>query len=130
MIPAASPSSPPDGTGRKRGRLRIESSDEGLTTSWGQQLKFDQITALDKKLWRNKGIAKIQYTDADRRRRLALDDCKYDRDATEDLLRLVESKLDPDQIVGGAMETSPDAGDPDADQSDADQNDAAADESS
>ncbi len=89
-----------------RGRW-MEGDENGIKTSWGQEVQFSQITGLDKKLWRNKGIAKITYQENGKKRRLALDDFKYDREATEEMLRAVESHLDDDQIVGGPPEPPP-----------------------
>ena len=84
---------------RSRGRW-IEATETGLVTSWGKQLDYDQIVKLNKKSWKSKGIARVR----GRKARIVLDDCKYDRPATEEILRLVESKIDIDLIVGGAPE--------------------------
>lgn len=83
---------------RKR---RIEMDETGLRASWGQRLEFDQITRLDKKKWKSKGIAKIHYEQDGRARRMVLDDWKFDDVATETILREVESRIDVGQIVGG-----------------------------
>src|SRR5687767_10935019 len=91
------------GVWRARGRW-IESSGSGLTSSWGQSLDFDQIVSLDKRKWRNKGIAKIGYNDGRRNRRFVLDDYKFDRPTTGQILREVEAKIDPDMITGGPPE--------------------------
>ena len=93
------------GVWRARGRW-IESSDAGLTSSWGQSLDFDKIVSLDKRKWRNKGIAKITYHDGRRNRRFVLDDYKFDRATTGQILREVEAKIDPDMITGGPPETA------------------------
>jgi len=82
----------------------IEANDAGLRTSWGQQLEFGQILALDKKKWKKKGIATIAYERDGRRWRLALDDWKYDVKATKTILCAVESRIDAGQIVGGPPE--------------------------
>ena len=95
------------GVWRARGRW-IESSDAGLTSSWGQSLDFDKIVSLDKRKWRNKGIAKITYDDGRRNRRFVLDDYKFDRATTGEILREVEAKIDPDMITGGPPETAED----------------------
>lgn len=87
---------------RNRGRW-IEGDENGLHTSWNQQLQFDQITVLDKKRWRKKGIAVVRYEQEGRKRRLVLDDCKYDPQPIEVLLRLVESHVSPEQVVGGQL---------------------------
>ena len=91
---------------RARGRW-IELDETGFRTSWGPQFEVAQITQLNKKKWQAKGIAKVYYEQEGRRRRLVLDDCKYDPDPTAAILRELESRLDPDQIVGGAAEPPP-----------------------
>jgi hypothetical protein len=98
------------GVWRARGRW-IESSDSGLSSSWGQSLAFDQIVALDKRKWRNKGIAKVTYNDGRRNRRFVLDDYKFDRATTGQILREVEAKIDPDRITGGPPEAFEDEND-------------------
>jgi len=82
----------------------IELNETGLRTSWGRRLEFGQITKLDKKKWKSKGIARIRYQQNGRNRQLVLDDCKYEVDPTKAILREVESRLDADQIVGGLPE--------------------------
>ena len=37
----------------------VESTDTGITSSWGQSFNFDQVVQLDKKRWPKKGIAKV-----------------------------------------------------------------------
>jgi len=86
-----------------RGRW-MEADDNGIRSSWGQQLAFSQIVTLDKKKWNDKGIAKIAYDDNGRRKRFVLDDCKYFRSPTEDILRVVEANIEDDQIVNGFPE--------------------------
>lgn len=88
---------------RSRGRW-IEFSGTGLRTSWRQQLEFSQIATLDKKKWKSKGIVRINYRQNGRKRRLVLDDWKYDTDATKAILLEVEARIDVHQIVGGAPE--------------------------
>jgi hypothetical protein len=82
----------------------IELDETGLRTSWGRQLEFGQISTLDKKKWKSKGIARIAYQQNGRKRRLVLDDWKYDAPSTAAILREVESRLDLSQIVGGPPE--------------------------
>ncbi len=96
-------------------RRWIEMDENGLQSSLGQKLEFDQIEALDKRKWRSKGIAKISYRADGRRRRLVLDDWKYDRKATETILRGVESHLAVEQITGGSPEPPPEEEPADAD---------------
>jgi len=82
----------------------VESTETGLRTSWGRQLLFNQITALNKRQWDKKGIAKVVYRQDGRTRRLVLDDWKFETAPTKSILREVESHIDVEQIVGGAPE--------------------------
>ena len=91
-----------------RARRRwIELEETGLRTSWGRQLEFGQIVSLNKKKWKTKGIAKITYRQNGRKRRVVLDDWKYDAEPTKAILCEVESHLDASQIVGGPPEPPP-----------------------
>lgn len=92
---------------RSRGRW-IEASDKGLNSSWGQCLDFGQIIHLDKKKWNNKGIAKIRYTTDGWNKNFVLDDFKFNRNSTENILRIVESKIRPEQYINGYPEPSVD----------------------
>lgn len=87
------------GTVRLVGRW-ISSNEEGLTTSWGQSALFSQITLFNKDRWKSKGIAVVYYQADGKKRRLVLDDWKYDRKATQIIVDEVQSRLQPDQIVG------------------------------
>lgn len=88
---------------RARGRW-IELDGTELRTSEGRQVELGQIVAMDKAKWQSKGIAKIHYQHNGRKRRLILDDWKYDTEPTRAILREVESSLDSSQIVGGDRE--------------------------
>ena len=85
----------------------MEASETGIHTSWGQAMQFDQITLLNKRKWKDKGIAKVQYESEGSKRKLILDDCKFDRDPTEEMLRLIESHISLDQFVNGDPEPLP-----------------------
>jgi hypothetical protein len=98
---------------RARGRW-IESSDSGLTSSWGQSLDFNDVTAVDKRQWRSKGIARITYLDAGRKRRFVLDNYKFDRHTTDAILYELEQRIDPALITGGPPEPPPEEHDQDA----------------
>lgn len=89
-------------------RRWIEMNETGLRSSWGQQLEFGQIVALDKKQWKKKGIARVRYEENGRRRTLVLDDWKYYPKPTLDILREVESRIGVERIVNGLPEP-PDA---------------------
>ncbi len=85
----------------------VDADENGLITSWGQQVPFEGIKSLDKNRWRSKGIAVVNYEDHGTGRRLMLDDWKFERPPTEALVRLVESHLDPEHIMGGEPEPEP-----------------------
>jgi hypothetical protein len=101
---------------RMRGRW-IEANDTGIISSWGQSLRFDQITAVNKRKWRDKGIAKVAYVDEKgRKRRFVIDDFKFHRYPTDDILYELEQRIDPALISGGPPEAHREAvgGEPDA----------------
>jgi hypothetical protein len=88
-------------------RLRgtwVEMTDTGITSSWRQSLGFEQIEILDKRKWRDKGIARITYLDDGRRRQFVLDDFKYDRPTMDAILYDLETHIGGDKITGGPPE--------------------------
>ena len=91
---------------QNRGRW-IETTDTGLRTSSGQAFDFGDIKTLDKKKWKDKGIAKITYQSQSGEKRLTLDDWKYETEPIVAILIEVESHLDEEQIVGGFPEPPP-----------------------
>lgn len=90
---------------RSRGKW-VESTDDGLTTSWGQTLRFSDVTLLDKKKWQRKGIAKATYTPVGGGNPgvFIFDDFKFEREPLGHMLRDLEKELRPEQIVGGPAE--------------------------
>ena len=88
---------------RNRGSW-VEGDEQGLRNSRGAQLHFDQIEAVDKKRWDKKGMAKVIYSAEGTKRIFLLDDCNYEYKQIRALVRLVESKIDRDKIVGGEPE--------------------------
>ncbi|MGD9632103.1 MAG: hypothetical protein AB7G28_13730 [Pirellulales bacterium] len=86
-----------------RGRW-IELSGDTLTSSWGQTVKMDQITGLEKRQWRNKGIAKLRYEDNGKRRTFVIDDFKFKRAPTDQILAEIEKQISHDLITGGPPE--------------------------
>lgn len=85
----------------------IEADEEGLRSSEKREVTFDQVTTLDKKKWDNKGIAKLNYEVDGRTDRIVLDDCNYDRDTTNEILRHVEKSIGFDKIINGKPEKPP-----------------------
>ena len=88
---------------RSRGRW-IESDVNGITSSWGQTVPFDRVVSIDKRKWRNKGIAKIRYEDGNRKRTFVLDDFKFKRDPTDAILRQLEERVGIEKVTGGPPE--------------------------
>ncbi len=95
----------------------VENTETGLRTSRGKQVQFDQIESIDKTRWEKKGIAKIRYQDNSKAKSFVLDDFKYDRAVMGKILRLVESHLSAEQIVGGPPEPDDDESDDDGEPS-------------
>jgi hypothetical protein len=95
------------GVWRARGRW-IESTDTGIASSWGQTLNYDQVVSVDKRKWRSKGIAKVAYNDNGRKRRFVVDDYKFHRNPTGQVLRDLEANIDPALIAGGPPEAAAD----------------------
>jgi hypothetical protein len=88
---------------RSRGRW-IELNDQGLTSSWGQTVAFDQVESLEKRKWRSKGIAKLRYNDGGRTRTFVIDDFKFKRAPTDEILAELEKRIGLDKITGGPPE--------------------------
>lgn len=93
---------------RSRGRW-IETDGTKINTSWGQTVPYDSVTQLDKKKWRNKGIAKVKYQDGGATKKLVIDDFKYMRQETDAILYDLEQNIDPAIIVNGPPEPPIDA---------------------
>ncbi len=89
-----------------RGRW-IEASETGVTSSWGQSFDFDQVVSLDKKKWEDKGIAYVKYDREGRKKRFVIDDYKFDRSTTDQIVYRLESNIDHDLIAGGRPQSPP-----------------------
>jgi hypothetical protein len=93
---------------RSRGRW-IEASDEGITSSWGESFRYDEVEVVNKRAWRKKGIAKITYVSGGSRRTFVLDDFKYKRWATDAILYTLEQRIDQGRLTNGPPESEPEA---------------------
>jgi hypothetical protein len=82
----------------------IEADDRAIRASWGPEVPLDSITGLNKRAWQKKGIAKVLYEQNGRTKRFVLDDFKFKREPTGQILRKVEARLRDDQITGGPPE--------------------------
>jgi hypothetical protein len=91
---------------RSRGKW-IESTGDGVTSSWGQSFKYADVENLEKRQWRSKGIAKVTYVENGSRRRFVIDDYKFDRYKTDAILYELEQNIDPERITGGAPDPPP-----------------------
>jgi len=91
---------------RARGRW-IESTEDGITSSWGQHFKFEDVVNLEKRQWKKKGIAKVTYLENGSKRRFVIDDYKFDRYKTDEILYELEQRIDPALITGGPPDPPP-----------------------
>ena len=80
---------------------------DALVTSWNQRVPFHALISINKQRWKSKGIAVVRYQEGAKQRTLVLDDWKYTRKPIEQMVRIVESNLREDQILGGPPEQSP-----------------------
>jgi hypothetical protein len=88
---------------RWKGRW-IEATDGTITSNRGHEFQLDQIIELDKKKWDKKGIASLKFEVGGRTGQLALDDCNYQRDTTQQILRHIEAGIDHAKIANGKPE--------------------------
>ena len=83
----------------------IESTEDGLRSSNGTYLKLSQIEQFDKKKWEKKGIGVLTYRAEDgSTQKFIVDDLKYDRKTTDEIVRWIESKIPAEMIVNGPPE--------------------------
>jgi len=76
----------------------IKTDAQGVQTSWGQHAKWDDILWVDKSRWRKKGIAVVRYKDGQSHERITLDDWKYYREPTAQMLNEIEMHLPEDRV--------------------------------
>jgi hypothetical protein len=77
---------------------------DGLNNAKGQKVAFDQIQKIDKSKWEKKGIAKLIYSDGSNEKNFVIDDLKFDREITDQIMELVEEKVGVDKIEGARSE--------------------------
>lgn len=82
----------------------VEAVDGGVTSSWGQTMKFADVKTLNKQRWEKKGIARATYKDGEVEGTFVFDDFKFDREAIGKMLCDLEDCLEPEQITGGISE--------------------------
>jgi hypothetical protein len=76
----------------QKGRV-LRSDADAVYSPAGTRVPFDAITGLGKKKWDDKGLATVVYAIDGRQGRFTLDDYKFDRDATHQILAEIEEKL-------------------------------------
>lgn len=85
----------------------IESTADGLRSSNGAELKITQIKKFDKKKWERKGIGVLHYeTDEGSTKKFVIDDLKYERKTTDEIVRWIESQIPLEFIVNGLPESA------------------------
>ncbi len=76
----------------QKGRV-LRSDEEAVYAPDGTRVPFGSISGLGKKKWEDKGLATVRYEIAGRKGQFVLDDYKYDRDPTHQILAEIESHL-------------------------------------
>jgi hypothetical protein len=89
-----------------RGRW-IEGTDTGIGSSWGENVRYDEIEEVNKRKWRSKGMAKVVYVSGGRRRTFVVDDYKFERYPTDAILYELERRIEPGRITNGPPEPAP-----------------------
>jgi hypothetical protein len=97
----------------------IESTEDSLKGSWGQEMKIADINQFNKEKWDKKGIGVFHYKTQDGiSRTFVVDDLKYNRQTTDKIVQWVESQIPREMIVGGEPEPIPRMENDDGDDSD------------
>ncbi len=76
----------------QKGRV-LRSDTEAVYAPGGLRIPFGAITGLGKKKWDDKGLAKVRYEIEGKKGEFTLDDYKYDRDPTHQILAEIEAHL-------------------------------------
>jgi hypothetical protein len=71
----------------------LRSDEEAVYAPSGTRVPFGSITGLGKKKWDDKGLATVRYEMAGRKGQFVLDDYKFDRDPTHQILAEIEAQL-------------------------------------
>lgn len=82
----------------------IEVNNEGLNSSSGDSITFEEATFLEKKQWDDKGIAWLHFERDGKPGRFLIDNFKYMREETNAILCRIEEAIGTDKIRGGAPE--------------------------
>ena len=84
----------------------IESTEDGLRNSAGQQFTLDKITKVDKSKWDKKGITVVHYNnDQGGTSTFRIDDLKFERATVDEIMAWVEDNIDTKLVVNGRLES-------------------------
>ena len=76
----------------QKGRI-VKTDADAVHTPAGTRVPFSAITGVGKKKWEAKGLATVRFEIEGRKGEFELDDYKYDRDATVEILAEIEQHL-------------------------------------
>jgi len=80
-------------------------SDGKLASKGGGEIELKDITKIDKTRWEKKGITKVSATGADgKERTMIIDDLKFEREPTDQIMAEIERVAGVDKIIGGKSE--------------------------
>lgn len=88
---------------RSKGTWIALENESTIVSSWGQQVEFKQIEKFDKKKWDKKGIGVVHYNDGGLKT-FVIDDLKYQRKPTDEIVRIMERSIGHDKIINGLPE--------------------------
>jgi hypothetical protein len=71
----------------------VKTEEEALVLPNGRRVPFTAITGLGLKKWESKGLARVRFELAGKGGEFVLDDYKYDRDPTHEILSEIETHL-------------------------------------
>jgi hypothetical protein len=74
-------------------RVVVRTDAEAVYSPAGTRVPFASITGLGLKKWESKGLARVRYEIEGRKGEFVLDDYKFDRDPTHEILKEIETHL-------------------------------------
>jgi hypothetical protein len=78
----------------QKGRV-VKSDTEAVYSPAGTRVPFGSITGVGKKKWEAKGLATVRYEIDGRKGEFILDDYKFERDPTHEIMAEIEAHLNP-----------------------------------
>ena len=83
----------------------IEADETGISNHSGQKVAYSEIEGVDKSRWEKKGIAKVAYTADQKKKIFVIDDLKFLRKPTDEIMATVESNIDRELVKGAPLES-------------------------